>query len=133
MKIDAKEPTLDAEALGGQETYKMTISMSESAARRINKVVAEATPPVLAVRLEVLGGGCSGYQYKFGFAEALDESDDIVVERSGAKLVVDKTSLVLLEGSEVDYRETLMEAGFHIVNPNAATACGCGSSFSVKE
>jgi iron-sulfur cluster insertion protein len=111
----------------------MSISLSESAAKHINKVVADAKNSAIAVRLEVLGGGCSGYQYKFGFADAVDEAEDIIIERTGAKLVVDKVSLGLLDGSEVDYGESLMESGFRIVNPNAASSCGCGTSFSVKE
>ena len=111
----------------------MTILLSESAARRINKVVGSSNGAALAVRLEVLGGGCSGYQYKFGFADRLDDAEDIVIEREGAKLVVDQTSLSLLDGSEVDYGESLMESGFKVVNPNAASSCGCGTSFSVKE
>jgi iron-sulfur cluster insertion protein len=85
------------------------------------------------VRLEVLGGGCSGYQYKFGFADAVDEAEDILIERNGAKLAVDKTSLALLDGCEVDFGESLMESGFRVINPHAASSCGCGSSFSVKE
>ena len=111
----------------------MTISLTESAAKRINKVVADSGKTGLFVRLEVLGGGCSGYQYKFGFAEGVDTAEDIVVERDGARLVVDKTSLGLLEGSEVDYGESLMESGFRVTNPQAASSCGCGSSFAVKE
>jgi len=111
----------------------MTISLSEAAAGRINKVVAESSGAALAVRLEVLGGGCSGYQYKFGFAENVDTTEDVIIERAGARLIIDKTSLALLEGSEVDYNESLMESGFRITNPNAASSCGCGTSFSVKE
>jgi len=106
----------------------MTVSLSEAAARRINKVAAEQ-----GVRLEVLGGGCSGYQYKFGFAETIDAGEDIVIMRDGAKLIIDKTSLPFVEGSQVDYGETLMESGFRVVNPQAASSCGCGTSFSVKE
>jgi iron-sulfur cluster insertion protein len=107
------------------------LSLSEAAARRINKVVADEKNPALMVRLEVLGGGCSGYQYKFGFESGFNEVEDIIIERDGAKLVVDKTSLELLQGSEVDYGESLMEAGFKVKNPNAASSCGCGTSFSV--
>jgi iron-sulfur cluster assembly accessory protein len=110
----------------------MNVSLSEAAARHINKIVADNGNAAAGVRLEVLGGGCSGYQYKFGFAEGVD-SEDIVIERGGAKLVVDKTSLGLLDGSEVDYGESLMESGFRIVNPNAASSCGCGNSFAVKD
>jgi iron-sulfur cluster insertion protein len=110
----------------------MSISLSEAAARRINKVTANEAG-ALGVRLEVLGGGCSGYQYKFGFAEAIDASEDVTITRDGARLVIDKTSLGLLDGSEVDYGESLMESGFRITNPLASSSCGCGSSFSVKE
>ena len=83
------------------------------------------------VRLEVLGGGCSGYQYRFGFTSAHDPAEDVIITRDGAKLVVDKTSLELLRGSEVDYSESLIEAGFQVRNPNAKSSCGCGTSFAV--
>jgi len=108
------------------------LSLTEAAARRINKVVADEKNPDLMVRLEVAGGGCSGFQYKFGFDSKFDPAEDVLVSRDGAKLVVDKTSLDLLKGSEVDYGENLMEAGFHVKNPQAASSCGCGTSFSVK-
>ncbi len=83
------------------------------------------------VRLEVLGGGCSGYQYRFGFNAVFNVDEDVIIERDGAKLVVDKTSLPLLQGSEIDYGESLMEAGFQVRNPNATSSCGCGSSFAI--
>jgi iron-sulfur cluster insertion protein len=110
-----------------------SLTLTAAAAKRINKVVADEKNPALMVRLEVAGGGCSGYSYKFGFDSACDPAEDIVVTRDGARLVVDKTSLELLKGSAIDYGETLMEAGFKVVNPNAASSCGCGSSFAVKE
>ncbi|HEU0117055.1 MAG TPA: iron-sulfur cluster insertion protein ErpA [Alphaproteobacteria bacterium] len=108
------------------------LRITEAAARRINKVVADEKNPALMVRLEVLGGGCSGYQYRFAFDANMDAAEDVVIQRDGAKLVVDKTSLELLQGSEVDFGESLMEAGFKVINPNAASSCGCGSSFAVK-
>jgi len=111
----------------------MSVSLSDSAARHIQKIVASSGEGALGVRLEVLGGGCSGYQYKFGFAESFDEGEDIVVQQGDAKLVIDKISLGLLDNSQVDYSESLMESGFRVVNPNAASSCGCGTSFSVKE
>ncbi len=111
----------------------MSISLSAAAAGRIKKVVAESSGAAFAVRLEVLGGGCSGYQYKFGFAEEVNQDEDVAIENDGAKLIIDKTSLSLLEGSEVDYSESLMESGFRVVNPNATSSCGCGSSFAIKE
>ena len=106
------------------------LSLTPAAAKRINQVVAMENKPDLMVRLEVLGGGCSGYQYKFGFDAQMDAEQDIVITRDGARLVVDRTSLDLLQGSEIDYGESLMEAGFKVTNPNAASSCGCGSSFS---
>ena len=108
------------------------LTLSEAAARRINKVVADEKNPALMVRLEVLGGGCSGFQYKFSFDGKFNPAEDIVIERAGAKLVVDQTSLDLLKGSEIDYSESLMEAGFQVRNPNATSSCGCGSSFSTN-
>ena len=111
----------------------MSVTLSASAARHINKIGADSAQKLHAVRLEVLGGGCSGYQYKFSFAETIDPAEDVVVEVDGAKLVIDQTSLGIIDGSEVDYGESLMEAGFTVKNPQAASSCGCGSSFSVKE
>jgi iron-sulfur cluster insertion protein len=109
-----------------------SLRLTDAAARRINKVVADQKNDQLMVRLEVLGGGCSGYQYKFDFDTKFDAAEDIVISHDGARLVVDKTSLELLQGSEVDFGESLMEAGFRINNPNATSSCGCGSSFAVK-
>jgi iron-sulfur cluster insertion protein len=109
-----------------------SLSLTEAAAKRINKVVTDENNPALMVRLEVAGGGCSGYQYKFAFEANFDPAEDVLIEREGARLVVDKTSLDLLRGSQVDYGESLMEAGFQVKNPNAASSCGCGTSFSVK-
>ncbi len=108
------------------------LTLTDAAAARINTIVAGQTDGTQMVRLEVLGGGCSGYQYRFGFAAAPDENEDIVITHQGARLVVDKTSLELLRGSAIDYGESLMEAGFKVVNPNAASSCGCGTSFAVK-
>lgn len=113
-------------------TRDAPLRLTEAAARRINKVVADEKNPSLMVRLEVLGGGCSGYQYRFNFDASYNVAEDIIIERDGAKLVVDKTSLGLLEGSLVDFGESLMEAGFKITNPNATSSCGCGSSFATK-
>lgn len=107
------------------------LSLSEAAARRIRQVVAAENNPALMVRLEVLGGGCSGFQYKFGFDSAVKDDEDVVIERDGARLVIDQVSLNLVKGSEVDYGESLMEAGFRVKNPLATSSCGCGSSFSM--
>ena len=83
-----------------------------------------------SIRLAVEGGGCSGFQYRFGLAEAI-EGDDIVVETDGVRLVVDAMSLDLVRGASVDFVDSLGGAAFRVDNPNAASGCGCGSSFSV--
>jgi iron-sulfur cluster insertion protein len=78
----------------------------------------------------VSGGGCSGFQYGFGFDDAR-QPEDRVFERDGVELVVDETSLGLLAGAEIDFVEDMMGASFQVKNPNAASSCGCGNSFSV--
>jgi iron-sulfur cluster insertion protein len=105
-------------------------SLSANAARRVSALRQRQGNPDLMLRLQVDGGGCSGFQYKFGFADAVSD-DDVVVERDGVKLVVDQMSLPYLEGSVVDYVEDLAGASFQVKNPNASSSCGCGASFSV--
>ena len=105
------------------------ISLTESAARRVAWIAErQAKPPIL--RLAVDGGGCAGFTYKFELAEQ-QESDDTVAETDGVKLVVDPVSLDLVRGSAVDFVEDLNGAAFKVLNPNAQSGCGCGSSFSV--
>ena len=91
------------------------------------KAIVEAQ----ALRVAVLAGGCSGFQYRFELDGARAE-DDLVVEHDGAMVLVDPASLDLLAGSELDYTDALMGAHFAVRNPNAASACGCGTSFSVE-
>lgn len=102
---------------------------SPSAAARVAAIAAKQGKPAI-LRLSVEGGGCSGFQYKFGLAEAA-EADDLVVECDGVTLVVDPVSLELVAGSMVDYVESLGGAAFKVENPNASAGCGCGSSFAV--
>ena len=105
------------------------IDLSPSAANRVATIAAkQGRDP--ALRLAVEGGGCSGFQYRFDLAAEI-EGDDIVVERDGVKLVVDSVSLDLVRGSIVDFVESLGGASFQVTNPNAASGCGCGSSFSI--
>ncbi|MGE8142409.1 iron-sulfur cluster insertion protein ErpA [Novosphingobium sp. NPDC080210] len=106
-----------------------TMTLSPSAAARVATIAAKQGKPAI-LRLSVEGGGCSGFQYKFGLAEAA-EADDLVVERDGVTLVVDPVSLDLVGGSMVDYVESLGGAAFKVENPNASAGCGCGSSFAV--
>jgi iron-sulfur cluster insertion protein len=105
------------------------IALTPAAAARVAAIAAKTGKPAI-LRLSVDGGGCSGFQYKFGFAEGID-GDDSVAETDGVKLVVDAISLDLVRGCQVDYVESLGGAAFKVENPNAASGCGCGSSFSV--
>jgi iron-sulfur cluster assembly accessory protein len=103
--------------------------LSASAAARVAAIASRQGKPAI-LRLAVDGGGCSGFQYRFELAMAA-EGDDLVIERDGVSLVVDPVSLDLVAGATVDYVESLGGAAFKVENPNAASGCGCGSSFSV--
>jgi iron-sulfur cluster assembly accessory protein len=105
------------------------ISLSPSAAERVAVIAAKQGRPAI-LRLSVDGGGCSGFQYRFGFADAADD-DDAVAETDGVRLVVDSVSLDLVRGSQVTYVESLGGAAFRVENPVAASGCGCGSSFAI--
>jgi iron-sulfur cluster insertion protein len=106
-----------------------TIDLTPSAAARVAAIAAKQAKPAI-LRLSVEGGGCSGFQYKFGLADSVD-ADDSVATRDGVRLIVDSVSLDLVQGAAVDYVESLGGSAFRVTNPNAASGCGCGSSFSV--
>jgi iron-sulfur cluster insertion protein len=105
------------------------LTLSPSAAARVAAIASKQAKPAI-LRLSVEGGGCSGFQYKFGLTEAPD-ADDMIAETDGVRLVVDPVSLDLVAGCMVDYVESLGGAAFKVENPNAAAGCGCGASFSV--
>jgi len=105
------------------------IILTPSAAARVALIAGKQDKPAI-LRLAVDGGGCSGFQYRFGLAEGI-EKDDLSVETDGVTLVVDPMSLDLVRGAAVDYVEDLGGAAFKVTNPNATAGCGCGSSFSV--
>ncbi|NUQ19074.1 MAG: iron-sulfur cluster insertion protein ErpA [Sphingomonas sp.] len=105
------------------------ISLTESAARRVAWIAERQSRPAV-LRLAVDGGGCAGFTYKFELTEG-PESDDTIAETNGVTLVVDPISLDLVRGSAVDFVEDLGGASFKVLNPNAQSGCGCGSSFSV--
>jgi iron-sulfur cluster assembly accessory protein len=105
------------------------ITLTENAARRVAWIAARQVRPAI-LRLAVDGGGCAGFTYRFDLADAA-ESDDTVAETDGVKLVVDPVSLDLVKGSAVDFVEDLGGSTFRVINPNAQSGCGCGSSFSV--
>jgi len=110
-------------------TLAPEIILTPSAAARVAAIATKQGKPAI-LRLSVDGGGCSGFQYKFGFADDID-ADDVIAVTDGVRLVVDAVSIDLVRGCAVDYVESLAGAAFKVENPNAASGCGCGSSFSV--
>lgn len=110
-------------------TLAPEIALTKAAAARVATIAAKQGKPAI-LRLSVEGGGCSGFQYRFGFADAPDGGDTIA-ETDGVRLVVDDVSLDLVRGCSVDYVESLGGAAFRVENPNAASGCGCGTSFAV--
>lgn len=106
------------------------VSLTERAARRIAELLAQEAHRGAMLRIAVRGGGCSGFQYDFTFDDE-KTADDRVISQSGARVVIDDTSWELLRGSRLDYVEELIGARFEITNPNAASTCGCGTSFSI--
>ena len=104
-------------------------AVTDRAAARIAEIVASEGKPA-ALRVAVLAGGCSGFQYKFELDET-PADDDLIINQGSAKVFVDPASLDLLAGSELDYTDALIGAHFAVRNPNAKSACGCGTSFSL--
>lgn len=126
--MDAKEWSLSMPDAGNAEPR---FSVTESAARRIARLRQdEAGGGELMMRVAVLGGGCSGFQYKFDFDATLND-DDHVFERDGVKVVVDEVSLDLLAGAQLDFKDELIGSYFAVENPNATSSCGCGTSFAI--
>lgn len=111
------------------KTTEQEIYLTSNAAKRVAAIAAKQGKPAM-LRLAVEGGGCSGFQYRFALADKI-EADDIAVEESGVTLIVDDISLDLVRGSAVDFVESLGGSAFQVTNPNAASGCGCGSSFSI--
>ncbi|AXJ95821.1 MULTISPECIES: iron-sulfur cluster insertion protein ErpA [unclassified Sphingomonas] len=105
------------------------IALTPAAAARVAAIAGRQNKPAI-LRLSVEGGGCSGFQYKFGLADA-PEADDTVATTDQVALVVDSISLDLVRGASVDYVESLGGAAFRVTNPNAASGCGCGTSFAI--
>jgi iron-sulfur cluster assembly protein len=109
------------------------VTVTESAAAKIRQLMAEEPDGGLSVlRVAIQGGGCSGFQYALGFDRGPQDGDN-EIEMNGVRVVIDPFSAPYLAGSEIDYVDALMGAGFAINNPNVQAACGCGSSFQAKE
>jgi iron-sulfur cluster assembly protein len=112
------------------QTPEAAIKVTDTAAEKIRGLVAD-NDTEQALRVAVRGGGCSGFQYALALDAA--KEDDHVFEHNGVAVVVDKVSIQFVLGSEVDYVDGLQGAGFTVNNPNVVAACGCGSSFQVRE
>ena len=104
------------------------IEVTKSAQDRIHKILLSEKSQFF--RITVLGGGCAGFQYKFDFSEKIND-DDILFDYSNAKILIDKTSIELIQGSRIDYVNELIGSSFKISNPQASSSCGCGTSFSI--
>ena len=105
------------------------VVLTERAARRIGEILKDE-PAGAMLRVSVEGGGCSGFQYKFDFDHARSD-DDLVLTGDGATVLIDPVSVQYMAGAEIDFVDDLIGASFRINNPNAASSCGCGNSFSI--
>jgi len=126
--INARVGTKAASESSYTDMTEPSITMSQSAAKRILEILK--TEDAELMRVSVEGGGCSGFQYRFELIKQ-PEPDDILIERDGAKVAVDPISLGFVQGSEIDFVDDLIGAAFKIKNPNVTAACGCGTSFSI--
>ncbi len=105
------------------------ITLTDGLVKRIRHLQESEQQPSLMLRVAVLGGGCSGFQYDFSFTETI-ASGDLIFEKDGIRVVVDDVSIEYLKNCTIDYADDLIGAGFQIKNPNATSSCGCGTSFS---
>ena len=122
IQLQATQPNY---RVGDERLVKVT----PNAAKKVGSLLARQGRPQGVLRVAVVGGGCSGLQYKMDLQDA-PANRDILVESSGIKVVVDPKSALYVTGSELDYVDALQEGGFKVKNPNAATSCSCGESFS---
>jgi iron-sulfur cluster assembly accessory protein len=109
----------------------MAVLLTKKAEDKVKEIMSEQPEPYAGLRIQVVGGGCSGFQYRMGFDKNFNDQSDTVFEFDGLRVFVDKQSLLYMDGAEVDYVEGLHGAGFKFNNPNSSGSCGCGSSFSV--
>jgi iron-sulfur cluster assembly accessory protein len=114
------------------EIQTETLSLTDAAASKLRELTAAETSPEIGLRVYVYSGGCSGFKYGMMIEDA-PTPEDKMLEANGVKVYVDGKSIDLLRGSQIDYVDTLMGAGFTVNNPNAVAACGCGSSFRTAD
>ena len=108
------------------------VSLTNAAAAKLAELTKEETNPEIGLRVYVYSGGCSGYRYGM-MLEDQPTADDNVLHANGVRVYIDTNSVPLIQGSEIDYVDTLMGAGFTVINPNAVSGCGCGSSFRTAD
>jgi iron-sulfur cluster assembly protein len=114
------------------QEIEAVVTITEKAAEKAKALLADRGVEDAALRVFVVGGGCSGYQYGMAIAQGKEE-DDIVIEHGGVTVLVDPESAPLMRGAEIDYVDDIMKSGFTIFNPNAVKGCACGSSFQTAE
>ena len=111
-----------------ETTETSLVHITDTAAAKIKELMPQDTDTAYALRMRVVGGGCSGMQYQMGLEETPKENDKVFTS-NGIKVFIDMKSALYLAGAQIDYLNSLMESGFKITNPNAQTTCGCGQSF----
>ena len=111
-------------------TETTAITLTAKAAEKVREILADQDDTYAGLRIQVVGGGCSGYSYRMGFDKTWDEEKDQVIDFDGLKVFVDRASMLQVAGAEIDYVDGLQGAGFKFNNPNATGSCGCGESFS---
>ncbi|MCS7142717.1 MAG: iron-sulfur cluster insertion protein ErpA [Aigarchaeota archaeon] len=109
----------------------INLSLTERAVQKLKEMMREEGNEGLGLRIFISGGGCGGYKYGMALDDKVYE-DDYVVQQDGVRVIVDQFSAKFMQGSQIDYLETLMGAGFVVKNPNVTSTCGCGHSFSVN-
>lgn len=109
----------------------MLVTLTKKAEEKVKEIMSEQPDAYAGLRIQVVGGGCSGFSYRMGFDKNFNDQSDEVFEFDGLKVFIDRTSLMYMDGAEVDYVEGLHGAGFKFSNPQSTGSCGCGSSFSV--
>ncbi len=114
------------------DAQSTVVSLTDAAATKLRELTKEETSPEIGLRVYVYSGGCSGYRYGM-MLEDQPTADDSVLSANGMRVYIDNSSVGLIQGSEIDYVDTLMGAGFTVNNPNAVAACGCGSSFRTAD
>lgn len=113
-----------------QNSQLDVLNITAAAAKKVLQLITEEQNPAIALRVYIQGGGCSGFQYGFGF-DPEPKPDDTIITKDGVRVVIDPLSLQYLNGATIDYVKNLQGEHFVVQNPNANTTCGCGSSFSV--